>query len=210
MARTNGPLGSQDARGNFGGLLTFSNWKGRSTVSVRGKPVDPRTPVQISTRAMMKFITEQWTPAISQADKDTWLERAAENEVSPINAYQAYNLERWGNNKNPTRTPIVSAPPAGTVTRAGLAALGGVGQATVTWTVNLNIDGWGVKIHRGPTNTFTATRNNVVGVINEQALGPYSFTERGLTPGTWWFRLLAFRPDGGSMAASVRVSAVVT
>lgn len=210
MARTTGPLGSQAAAGSLAGLLTYSNWKGRGTVRLISRPVDPRSPLQISTRAMAKFLTEEWTPRLTAAQKATWAALAAADQVTTINAYQAWNLERWGHNKNPTKTPSADDSAGGTVSRTGLAATGGVGQATIKWTLTLNADGWGTKIHRGTSNTFIATRDNCIGVINEQTNGPYKFTEKGVPPGTWWYRLLPFKTGGGPKVASVRFSAVVT
>jgi hypothetical protein len=209
MARTTGPLGSTTAAGSLASLLTYSNWKGRGTVRLISRPVDPRSGLQISTRAMAKFITEEWTPHLTPAQKAAWESLATKDQVATINAYQARNLERWGNNLNPTQTPPGSNVAGGTVSRTGLSATGGVGQATITWTLVLNTDGWGTKIHRGTTNTFVANRGNCIGVLNEQTNGPYTFTEKGVPPGTWWYRLLPFRTDGGPKTASVRFSAVV-
>lgn len=210
MARATGPLGSQAAHGSLAGVLTYSNWKGRNTVRLISRPRDPRSGLQIGTRAMAKFITEQWTPRLSQAQKDTWLELAAADQLAAINAYQAFNLTRWGINRFPSKTPAVNDTGGGSVPRTGLTAIGGVGQATVNWNTSIPGSVWGTKIHRGTSNTFTSTRDNVVGVINEQDNGAHSFTEKNVPPGTWWYRLAAFRTDGGSMAQSVRVSAVVT
>lgn len=51
MATVVGPLLSLGARKTVGGALTFSNWKGKNTVRIKGTPSNPKTTNQMKSRA---------------------------------------------------------------------------------------------------------------------------------------------------------------
>lgn len=51
MARVTGPFLSLGARGTLAGALTASNWKGISTMRIKGNPSNPKTLNQMKVRA---------------------------------------------------------------------------------------------------------------------------------------------------------------
>lgn len=52
MGKVLGPLLSLSAQGTVGGALTYSNWKGISTVRVKSNPSNPKTTDQMHARAL--------------------------------------------------------------------------------------------------------------------------------------------------------------
>lgn len=56
MAKVTGPLMSMDARGSMGGVLTFTNWKGRPVVRQLVTPANPKSANQETARNAIKVL----------------------------------------------------------------------------------------------------------------------------------------------------------
>jgi len=210
MARTVGPLMSLDASGSVANTITFSRWKGRSYVRQLVTPSNPRSALQLSTRAIMRFLSQAWTPDVSGADMATWDSLASADAISPFNAYTRNNLQRWTQFTSPTQAypaaevgtgPTYTTPPASTA---------GVRQATITGTVNVLNDGWGLMIFRSLSTGFTPARDNLIGLANISAGGAFVYVDTPLVPATYYYNYRSITTDGVMIAAIGETSAIVT
>lgn len=210
MARTTGPLGSQQAHGTIAGQMTFANWKGRTYVRTTPRKAREKTPLQISSRAMMTFLSSRWSQDVSAADQATWADLASASNVTPFNAYTKENLQRWGNFVAPTQVypsddtglfPFVAPTPTAT---------GQVGQALITWTVVAPNDGWALMIHRSTTSGFTPNRATLIGVAPIGPVGVNTFLDRPVQPGTYFWTAIVSLEHGKLIGPYAESSATVT
>ncbi len=70
MAKLVGPLHSAEARGRVGGLI-FNTWRGISYVKSFCSPAQPRTKIQLATRAWTVACVRAWQ-ALTQDNRDHW------------------------------------------------------------------------------------------------------------------------------------------
>lgn len=213
MAKVTGPLMSLDASGSVGKAMVFSKWKGRNYVRQLVKPANPKSPLQVSTRSIMKFLAQNWA-AISTADKATWQAIADQIIASPFNAYTKTNLANW--------TQFLAPGQVSTLLRTGtfgqeaaaalqLAATGGVGQVTITCDMDTANDNWGLLIFRSTTTSFNGARDNLVGAILQTATGTTTFIDTGLVADTYYYTGLQFTTSGKLETTQMtEVNAVVT
>lgn len=210
MARTVGPLMSLDASGSIAGTIVYSKWKGRNYVRQLVTPSNPRSPLQVSTRAMMKFLSQQWTPELTAPQKATWEDDAAALAASPFNAYVQTNLQRWTQFTSPSKeTPVTAVGVAPTFTTLP-DVTDGVRQATVNWDITALNDAWGLLIFRDPVTLFTPSRDNLVGVALLKILTADTFIDTPLEPGTYFWNFQSFTDDGVKSASLGEQTAVVT
>ncbi len=97
--------------------------------------------------------------------------------------------------------PDVTAPSA----PAGVTAAVNGTTATLTWSAST--DDVGVaeyRIHRGDAANFTADTGNQIGTNRST-----SFTDAGLAPGTYYYRVVAVDAAGNASSASTAASAVI-
>lgn len=210
MARTTGPLMSFDASGSLAGAITFSKWKGRNYVRQLVTPANPQSALQVSTRAIMGFLAQAWTPDLSGANKATWDGLAASSAISPFNAFTRENLRRWTQFTMPGKAYPVGV--TGTVpTWTTLPTVtGGVGQATVSFDVNALNNGWGLLIFRDPITLFTPARDNLIGVFGPLTTTAAVFIDTPIVAGTYFWNFIAFTTDGAISAALGEKTAVVS
>lgn len=201
---------SLDASGSIAGTITFSKWKGRNYVRQLVTPANPKSALQVSTRAMMRFLSQRWTPDLSALNKASWDDDAAALAVSPFNAYIKTNLSRWTQFTTPSyETPVAGVgAPSTFITPA--TATGQVGQASIAWDLNALNDGWGLLIFRSATTGFTPGRDTLIGVGHLLTLTADTFIDTGLAAGTWFYNAQAFTTDGVLSAAQGETTATVT
>lgn len=189
-----GPMMSLDASGSIGGVLTASKWKGRNYMRTLVVPSNPRSAGQTATRAMMKFLSQNWA-ALSDANKATWEELATAGSYSPFNAYVAFDMARWTQWTSPTSEyPVPAADTPGTV--SAFTAVAGVRQATLNVTLSSVDDNWGIILYRSATDTFTPAKTDTVLVGFHQTAGALAFVDTPVTPGVWHYRVGAFSLGG--------------
>lgn len=208
MARTNGPLFSFDASGTVGKTITFSRWKGRPYVRQRVIPANPKSPLQVSVRAMMKFLSQQWA-GLTSPNQATWETLASQSTISPFNAFTKENLRRFGNFESPSK----EYPAAESATPATLGATtptGGVRQVSLVGAAGTLAGGWGILLHRSLTTGFTPGRDTVVAVVPFIAAAAWSYVDTPLLPATYFYRAQTFTTDGILSVAQAQVSATVT
>lgn len=208
--KTKGGMFSLDASGTIGGVITFAKWKGRAYARVTGKPSNPRSAGQTSTRAMFKFLSQTWA-SLSGSNQATWDDLAAATNVTPFNAFVKYNQQNWTQWLTPsqeypaTRGEAVDA-------LSGITATAGVKQVTLEFDVaiieNFN---WGLIVYRSDVMGFTPTKTDAVGVVYAPSgTTNGTFIDTPVAAGTWYYKLQAFTIEGAKGVASAEVSAVVT
>lgn len=209
MAVVKAPLLSLGASGTIGGALVFATWKGRAYVRKHAVPSNPRSGGQLSSRAMLQFLSQYWTN-LSSVQKADWDTRAAVTNISPFNAFVAYNMQRWATNNRPSKLD-----PAGLVNTAGVSsaftATPGLKSVTIGYTVGTLNDNWGVMIFRGLTAAMGVTRAEMVHIIVAESAAGFTWLDVALTTGTpYYYRAYPFSDDGVIGAAEDDITATPT
>lgn len=185
MVKVYGPLLSLDASGTIADTLTFGKWKGRNYARQHVIPANPKSVLQVSTRAMMRFLSQEWD-GIGSTPQGSWDDAAAAANVSPFNAYIGANLRRWREFQPPSQTD--PAPETGSEPVATLdSATGGPSYIDLTFTITTLNDVWGVVLFRSPTGTFTTSRANAIRVIPVTDTGELVYTDSNLDAGTYYY-----------------------
>jgi len=199
MATVKGPLFSLGASGTIAGAVVFSTWKGRPYVRVHAVPANPKSQSQVSMRAVLKFLSQAWD-ALTDAVKAAWETLAAATNISPFNAYIAWNQTRWGLNTPPAKQP----PAGGTGVEAAIdteSATAGIRSVTFAWRVTAANDNWGVNIYRDDETMPTQNRNLLIAAVPCADAQDFSYLDVGLTPGTeYFYRIQPFTDDAKMVA----------
>jgi hypothetical protein len=195
MVKLTGPGLGHGARGALGDSVIFSTSKGRAYLKTHRKPKQPRTPDQIAMRAIMAFISSQWS-AITAGDQATWDAPALPDNLSHINAYQRQNLTRWRNRQAPgNRYPILEDDDPGT----GETLLATGGPQNVTLTVELTTavnQNWAILLWHSTVATPDPDWNKLVHLFPYTAFGAQTWIHRNLTPGTHYYRTIQTSKHG--------------
>lgn len=209
MATTKGPLFSLDASGTVGGSIVFSKWKGRNYVRRHAIPANPKSDAQLSVRAMMRFLSQYWT-SLSTSEQADWATRAAITNISPFNAYVAYNMDRWGLETYPSQQdPATETGTPGTL--ANESATAGVRSITISDEVTVLAQNWGILLYRSITTGFTPARNNMYRIIPAVSAAVFTFLDTAVVVGTpYYFRGRAITDDGVAGALWAEITATPT
>jgi hypothetical protein len=194
MVKLAGPMFSMDASGTLGKTLVYSKWKGRPYGRRHVVPANPKSVLQVSVRAMMRFLSQAWED-IGSTPKGTWDALAAAQNISPFNAYIQENLQRWREFQPPAQT--YPAPETGTPPTATLdSAVGGPSYIDVTMEITVAADAWGVILFRSPTGTFDTSRSNAIRVLPFATVDTFVYTDPGLDAGTYYYDARFFTTEG--------------
>lgn len=208
MVKLTGPALAHQAAGQLARELTFSTNKGRAYLKRHRTPRQPRTKAQSAPRAMLSFLSAAWKE-IPNDRQNTWLELAAPREITPHNAYLAYNLDRWRNFKAPsqsypaTETHQYSSWQDHVVTGMPLAV-----RHLITY--DYQYDGWGFVIHHLDSAADGRRCGNLCHAIRTPTPGDYNYVLRGLQPGLHYFMTVPFSIDGKMMVYDWLRTATVT
>lgn len=198
MALVACPALSGEASGKVGGCLVFSKWKGRPYVRSLARPANPKTAKQKSVRAMMKFLSQNWS-GLSTEDKDSWKGPADASNYSPFNAFTSENMRRWGNFNAPGgEYPVSEGDSIGT----GFSEVvtGGVKSIKLDLTLGVANDNWGVMVFRSTTTGFTTSFDNLCYVLLLDTATTITLVDSPLDPATYYynFRLFSIAGDLGA------------
>lgn len=205
MVRLKGPGLARDASGTLADTLIFSKWKGVSYLKQHASPKQPRTAGQIAMRAMMKFLSEEWAGIIA-ARKETWNDLATDQDISPFNAYQQINLDRWRNFHSPSQ--IYPAPEA----QAGMSvptftATGDVRHVNLSTTnVSDPSRNWGFLIYHQFGSIPDAQWDLLDQVVHYSTPGTLNWKRTNLQPGLHGFRQAQMTWDGRSWQAPAQTN----
>ena len=209
MARTVGPLMSLEASGQVAKTIVFSKWKGRPYVRQLVTPSNPNSVLQVSTRAMMKFLSQRWGIDLAPGDQSSWATLAKAANVSPFNEYVRDGLKRWTQFTGPSwASPATGGGVDSTYTSLP-AATGGVGQISLAWTINALQDGWGLLIF-GKLGVAPTTGRDTLVAVAHLAAGAGSAVLPGLLLGTWHYNFKTLSKEGKLSADLGATSGVVT
>ena len=208
MARVQGPLFSLGASGKLGGSIVFATWKGRAYVRELVRPTNPKTVKQLSVRAMMKFLSQQWA-AIGATPQDTWDTLADAEVISKFNAFIKQNLKRWRNFLGIGQDNTPDAADTGPANGVAAAA-GGVRMATVTLPVTTANDAWGNFIFRKTDSAVTPAFDNLVAVLPYDGTNDIVFVDTPLDAATYHYDFYSVTKDGLFTDETDPVNAVVT
>lgn len=205
MAKVQGPLMSLDASGTVANTAVFSKWKGRNYVRTRVVPANPKSAAQTGVRSTHAGLVKAF-----QANRTTintnFATLAKQNSVSAFNAFIGFNQKRKSqgfysaNNPNPT-----NAAPANNATL--LAATVGGKYVRLTWTDAADANAWLFAIYRKLGSAPTGLNTEQVGLIPR---GAQVFEDGPLAAGTWYYAIAAVSVQGGRIALSAAVTAVIT
>jgi len=208
MVKLRGPMFSMAASGTIGKTATFATWKGRAYARQCVVPANPKSVLQVSVRAMMRFLSQAWV-SVGSTPQGSWDEAAAALNVSPFNAYIKANCQRWREFQAPGQTdpvPETGTPPVATLDTA----VGGPSYMDVTFTITTLNDVWGVILFRSPTTTFDTSRANAIRVLPVDDTGALVYTDSQLAAGNYWYDARFFTKEGVLGAEEGEVTGTVT
>lgn len=206
--KVKGPMFSLEASGTIGGVITAATWKGRPYFRTTATPSNPRSAGQISTRAMFKFLAQQWAN-LDPADQATWEELAASGNYSPFNAYQKYNQKRWTQFTTPSMAyPAAESDLAATWPAPTLTA--GVRQVTITANPTALNQNWGMLVYRGDSDAFTPTAANLRGIVLALTDVDTTFVDTPVAAGTYWYAVAGMSIEGKKGGPSFDAEITVT
>lgn len=189
-----GPFFSLGASGTVGKVITCSNWKGRWYFRTRVIPANPKSVLQVSVRAMMKFVAQMWA-GIGSTPQGSWEDLADASQISPFNAYVGRNIGRWREFNAPSQT--YPAAETGTEPVATLdSATGGERHVDLAFTITTLNDVWGVMIFRNPTGTYDTSFANCIAVVEVDGTGAMTYTDSGLDAGDYYYDARFFTKEG--------------
>jgi len=185
MARTTAPLFSLDASGSLANAIVFSKWRGRQFVRRHTIPKNPRTAAQVGIRAMMKFLSQQYADHKDQIDA-TFTDPAAAKNVSPFNAYVAFNMRRWRENRGPS----LDYPAAQDTTAITIAQTLTGGQRNVLLSNDPSGESanWGIIIYRSEDAIVTVNWNLCIGIAVANVGQAVTYTDAPLPAGDYHYR----------------------
>lgn len=194
MVKLTGPCFSFEASGTLANTVTFSRWKGRAYARQRVVPANPKSALQVSVRAMLRFLSQAWI-AIGSTPQGTWDDLAAASQISPFNAYVGRNGSRFREFQAPSQS--YPAAESGTEPVATLdSATGGPSYMDIAFTITTLNDVWGVMIFRSPTGTFATSRANCIAIIEVDETGALVYTDSGLDAGDYYYDARFFTKEG--------------
>jgi len=194
MVKTRGPLASLQASGTFADTLIHSSCRGTPYTKRHVIPHDPKTQKQLAGRAAMRWIQNAW-PKVSAANRLTWAELAAQDNLPLYQAFLRYNLKRVYLLQAPS--PVY--PPAAVLTAGDYAQsefLPGVHQIHVHFRLSTVNQAWALAYYRSTTPAFTTKPEHLVyGSAPMETHVIYDDTN--VTPGvSYYYNLRHYGPDG--------------
>ena len=194
MVKVHAPAMSLDASGSLAGALVFSKWKGRNYVRQLVRPTNPKSALQVSVRAMFKFLSQAWVD-VGSTPQASWEDLAKAGVYSTFNAYMSRNQMRWRQFSGPSQT--YPAAETGTEPVATLdSATGGTRHIDVQFTITTLNDVWGVMLFRSATGTFTPSIANCIAVLPVDNTGTLVYTDGNLDPGDYYYDGVFFTKEG--------------
>ncbi len=208
MVKLTGPLQSADARGSFGPSTVFSSWKGRSYAKTKTIPTNPRSPMQVSTRAMMAFLSNAWK-TLTVPQQTTWNSIAAQAKLPPYNQFISSGLARWSEFHAPAK--VTPETETGTLPDLdSLSAVGHAAHADISGDWYSLGDAWGLLIFRSTSSGFIPSLSTCIAVVPLTALSGLIYTDADLPPATYYYNFQSFTAQGKKSASLGQLTAVVT
>jgi hypothetical protein len=179
MAVVKAPLFSLDASGSIAKSIVFSKWRGRNYVRRHAIPSNPRSGLQLGVRAVLKFVTQDWTN-LSAAIQAAWADLAAGTNITELNAAVAYNVAAARRDEGIIRSP---GEDAGTTpdAAASFVTTAGIKSVSIAWTADTNDPEYCWMLYRDIGATCDSLPENLIAVLPAATL---SYLDIGLLTGT--------------------------
>lgn len=207
MVKVQAPALSLDASGAIGGCIVFSKWKGRAYARALVKPHNPKSAGQTGIRAMLSWLSQQWVE-LSAPNQATWDELAAATNISPFNAYVAYNVRRWRENRGPSKQH--PAAQVGTAVTIGQVGTGGARSASIVNTPSAATLGWGMAIFRKAVTGVALVYNNLVKIVAIDGVNPVTWIDAPLDAGHQFYASCFVCTDGSLGALCAEDDCTIT
>lgn len=199
MASTKAPLFGLDASGSLAKSIVFSKWKGRTYVRRHSVPANPQSPLQVSMRAMFKFLTQHWK-TLDAANQAPYIALAAEKQTTPLNEFIAFNQQRHRFNLSPSiedpATDSGTAPDAPATFTAGDGRL----SSDLAWTAGANAPDFGWAISMSTSVIATMSVNDMILIVPSTTLA--ARISPLLAGTTYHFQIRGFMATGKTGAHS--------
>ena len=195
MVKLRGPGLSVSASGSIADTLTFSRTRGRAYLKHKPTPAQPQSGAQVSMRAMMQWLTQQWTN-LSAAEQTTWIDIYPDPSLSPYNSFLKYNLERWRRKHAPSKEyPAAETGSAGVTPRCY--CTGGVRHIAVQcYEVDSLQQTWLYLLFHSSTSTPDDDFDKLIKICPAEMWPPPPFIHTPLPPGTHYYRVVATTTTG--------------
>jgi len=208
MVKVHAPVMSMEASGKLGNALVFAKWKGRAYARSLVKPHNPQSALQTGIRGMLRALSQLWKDLTAQ-NQGTWDELAEATNISPFNAYVAYNMRRWREGHGVT----IDCPAVQEITPTLVATMTTVGAARhvdVAITLTSGTDHLGIVICRSTTTGFTPGWANAVRILFSPGDDVFAWIDAPLEPDTYYYRAASLTQDGKIGTYKAETSATVT
>ena len=210
MVKLKGPGLSAAASGSIGDAITFSSAKGRAYVKNKPTPAQPRSSGQVSMRAMMTFLVQQWKNLTSN-QQVTWADAYPDPELNNYNAYIRHNLKRWRSVRAPSKA-YPAAEAARHPNAINLTATGAGRHVTLDMQASTPpFDNWLLLLFHSKTATPGGEFDKLIHCELAEDTDHHYWTHSPLTPGTHYYRIVSATDDGNPTGfATATDSAIVT
>lgn len=195
MAKLRGPSLSTAASGTIGKVLTFSRWKKSAYIKHKPTPKQPRTGLQVSMRAMMKFLSQQWKN-LTASEQATWAGTYPDPQLNNYNAFIRHNLERWRRKAPPSKEyPATEENNPGAVPY--FAATGYVRHVKTEYDEEIEIrDNWTFLIFHSTVASPDPDLDKLIHVALVEDLDVHYWTHSPLPAGTHYYKAVPTANDG--------------
>lgn len=195
MASVKGPLFSMDASGQLAGSIVYSKWKGINYVRRHAVPANPKSALQVGTRAMLRWLSQLWD-GMSAADQATYDDAAESLGISPFNRFIGVNMDRWTLFKAPALAyPAAEGDTPGTVANGVVTAE--ILSIKVEWDITVLADNLGVAIFRKIGSSPGESRGECVRVITGLFAISYSWVDIDVVVGSdYYYDATPFSEEG--------------
>lgn len=188
MVKLRGPGMSVHASGTLADVLTFGNLRGKPTLRKKPTPAQPRTGLQVSSRAMMQFLAQNWS-GLTTPQQATWLDLADNTDVAPYHAFIAHNMQRWARQALPSKAyPAAEAGDYAT----GIALNGDPGVRHFALDARLLVDAkdtWTGLMFHDTADFPTFTVDKLVHVFKLEDLDRHYWTHQPLAAGMHYYKI---------------------
>jgi len=194
MVKLKGPIHALEASGTIADILTIAADARGAYARRKPIPSQPRTPGQLTVRALMKWLAQEWQQ-LTPAEQATWQEMADARSVAPYHCFVAENHHRWTSYLAPSKE--YPATEAGYKPKAtNIVGTGGPGYAEVTVLNQVTWPDWGWIIYRDTSPMLTKTRTDARAFIRKDFGQPSTWRDTPLAPGTYYYACQGFHTTG--------------
>lgn len=210
MVKTKAPAISIDARGSLADTVSFGSWKGRTYLRKKALPKQPNSGEQIGYRAIFKWLTQRW-PNISAANRATWNDAAAADDMDPSAWFLRFNIENWTTELCPADIYPATRTVSGTSFAFAFPKVDAAENAAfIQIRFNNNEGTYGCYVYRDTSTPMTIDNAHVITIMNVDGTLISKYYDRNLAPGTYYYRFRPYNETGFKWNAIRERSVVIS